>query len=152
MVPQGRGMPSELVILGFELAFEGSLVAVGVLLLAAFLAFARMNRDVRRARMFIMADRVKRFLGAFTLGFLAIAAESVFSIAGLSPPAAVAAIVIFVFLGSVVYGSLELFLIVHPLRSRWRSPRQAVSRPGESNSGGATSADDPQEVDTHAAR
>jgi len=142
----------DLVILGFEIAFEGSLVGVGVLLLATFLAFARMNKEVRRARMFIMADRVKRFLGAFTLGFLAIAADSIFSIAGFPAPPAVSVIVICVFLASIVFGSLELFLIVRPPRSRWPSLRKPASSPGGSRSRGAPVAEDPSEGETHASR
>ena len=142
----------DLVILGFEIAFEGSLVGVGVLLLATFLAFARMNKEVRRARMFIMADRVKRFLGAFTLGFLAIAADSIFSIAGFSAPPAVSVVVILVFLASIVFGSLELFLIVRPPRSRLRSLRPAISRQGGSRAREAASSEDPPEGETHAAR
>lgn len=128
------------------------MIAVPALLLFTFLAFARMNKDVRRARMFIMADRVNRFLGAFTLGFLGIAADSVFAVAGIAPPVAVSGVVIFLFLASIVYGSLELFLIVRPPRVHWAASRKPVARPGGSRPREAPSAEDPPEGDTHAAR
>lgn len=152
MSSRNEGIALDLVVLVFEIAFEGCLVAVSVLLLATFLAFARMNKDVRRARLFIMADRVKRFLGAFTLGFLAIAAESIFSVTGLTPPAAVSGIVILVFLASIVFGSLELFLIVRPRRSPLASSRKAVVPRGGPLPRGAASAEDPSEGESHAAR
>lgn len=128
------------------------MVAAALLLLATFLAFARMQKDVRRARMFIMADRVTRFLGAFTVGFLAIAVDSVFTLAGPSPPAAVSAIVIMLFLASIVYGSLELFLIVRPPRSRLSSPRKAVIRRTGLQPEEAPQTEDPAEGGTHVAR
>lgn len=115
-----------LLVLAFEIVFEGSLAAAGALLLLAYLAFARMNKDVRRARLFIMADRVKRFLGAFTLGFLLIAAASILTIAGLPEGAVIFPGVIVLFLAAIVYGSLELFLVIRPRRSRLRSPRTAT--------------------------
>ncbi|HYM41024.1 MAG TPA: hypothetical protein VEY12_12925, partial [Thermoplasmata archaeon] len=104
----------DLAALGFEIAVEGSLAVTGALLLLTYVAFTRMNRDVRRARLFIMADRVKRFLGAFTFGFLLIAIASIMTIGGLPTAATVFAVVIFLFLAAIVYGSLELFLIVRP--------------------------------------
>jgi len=140
-----------LAILGFEIAVEGSLIAVALLLLVTFLAFTRMNKDVRRARMFIMADRVKRFLGAFTLGFLAIAADSILSIAGVSVPA-VSGVVIFLFLASIVYGSLELFFIVRPPRSRLSLSRKAAAARSGLRPGEASAAEDPPEGESHAAR
>ncbi len=104
----------DLLAVAFEIVFEASLVVAGALLLLTYLAFSRMNRDVRRARLFIMADRVRRFLGAFTFGFLLIAAASIMTIAGLPTAALVFSVVIFLFLGAIVYGSMELFLIIRP--------------------------------------
>lgn len=142
----------DLFALAFEVAFEGSLVAAGGLLLLTYLAFTRMNQDVRRARMFLMADRVKRFLGAFTFGFLLIAAASIMTIAGLPTAALVFGIVIFLFLGAIVYGSLELFLIIRPRPSALLASRKAASRRVAPGTTKAVSADDPAEGDMHAAR
>ena len=142
----------DLLALAFGILFEGSLVVAGVLLLATYVAFARMNKDVRRARMFIMSDRVRRFLGAFTFGFLLIAAASVLTIAGLPGASAVFLVVIFLFLAAIIYGSLELYLIVRPPRSRLLRPRRsAATRPAA----GPISAAPPPEVEeggSHASR
>src|SRR3989442_1036341 len=56
------------VVVGF-LAFFGTITG---LLAMTFLAFTRMDKDVRRARMFIMEKRIQRFLGAFTFAFIAL--------------------------------------------------------------------------------
>ena len=142
----------DLFVLAFEIAFEGSLAAAGALLLLTYLAFARMNKDVRRARMFIMADRVRRFLGAFTFGFLLIAAASILTVAGLPSAALVFSVVIFLFLGAIVYGSLELFLIIRPRRSRIPSLRKAAARPAAGNAHAASPSEETAEGDPHAAR
>jgi hypothetical protein len=113
----------DFVAIAVEIGFIGALGIAGTLLLLTYLAFVRMNRDVRRARMFLMADRVRRFLGAFTLGFLLIAAAAVMTVADLPTATPIFSILIFVFLVAIVYGSLELFLIVRP-----RPMRLALSR------------------------
>src|SRR5712692_5411521 len=56
------------IVVGF-LAFFGTITG---LLTVTFLAFTRMDKDVRRARMFIMEKRIQRFLGAFTVAFIAL--------------------------------------------------------------------------------
>src|SRR5947209_20305391 len=56
------------VVVGF-LAFFGTITG---LLAMTFLAFTRMDKDVRRARMFIMEKRIKRVLGACTFSFMVI--------------------------------------------------------------------------------
>src|SRR5438132_14172727 len=56
------------IVVGF-LAFFGTITG---LLTVTFLAFTRMDPDVRRARMFIMEKRIQRFLGAFTVAFIAL--------------------------------------------------------------------------------
>lgn len=142
----------DLLTVAFEIVFEGSLVVAGGLLLVTYLAFARMNKDVRRARMFIMADRVKRFLGAFTFGFLLIAGASILTVAGLPDAALIFLVVIFLFLGAIVYGSLELFLIVRPRPSRLRPLRQRLPRRAASTTPGSPAADESAEGDVHAAR
>ncbi len=106
----------DILALTFEALFEGSLVVAASLLLLTYVAFVRMNKDVRRARMFLMADRIGRFLGAFTVGFLLIAAASVMAIAGLPDAALVFGAVVLLFCAAIVYGSVELFLIVRPRR------------------------------------
>lgn len=120
----------DILALTFEAAFAGSLVVSGALLLLTYLAFNRMQKDVRRARMFLMADRVRRFLGAFTFGFLLIAAASVLTLAGIPTAATIFLVVIFLFLGAIVYGSLELFLIIRPRPVRLRPSRNASTGRG----------------------
>lgn len=111
------GSGTDLVTLAFDAIFTGSLVAASTLLLLSYLGFVRMNKDVRRARLFLMADRVRRFLGAFTVGFLLIAAAAALTLTGLPSAGSVFVVVIILFLAAIVYGSLELFLIVRPRRS-----------------------------------
>lgn len=113
-----RGITIDLYLLLFEALFEGALVLAAALLVATYLALLKMHNDVRRARMFIMADRVKRFLGAFTFAFVVITLDVSTTVLGLRLPATVAVAVVFLFLGAIVYGSLELFLIVRPPHRR----------------------------------
>ena len=142
----------DLAVLALEIAFEGSLAAAGGLLLLTYLSFARMNRDVRRARLFIMANRVKRFLGAFTLGFLLIAAASILTIAGLPTAGTIFLVVIFLFLGAIVYGSLELFLIVRPRRAPLLSRGRGTLRQATAGDREAPQAEEPADGGLHAAR
>ena len=99
------------------IAFEGIIGGVAVLLTLTFVSFSRMEKNVRRARMFIMADRIQRFIGAFTLGFVVLAVTFAGSFVGLVLPAAVAAGAFFFFLGTIAYGIVELYFIVRPRRS-----------------------------------
>ncbi len=115
----------DLLALTFVVIIGGSLVFAGALLLLTYIAFVRMNRDVRRARMFLMADRVGRFLGAFTAGFLLVAVAALVTIVGFPAADLIFSGVIFLFLAAIVYGSLELFLIIRP---RPRRPT-SVTRP-----------------------
>ena len=114
----------------FLLAFEGIVAAVAVLLIITYISFQRMERNVRRARMFIMADRIQRFLGAFTLGFVVLAVTFASSFLGPILPAGVAVGAFFFFLATIAYGIVELFFIVRPRRtsgSRSFSRRSAIS-------------------------
>jgi hypothetical protein len=142
----------DLVALAFEIVFEGSLAVAGGLLLLTYLAFTRMNKDVRRARLFIMADRVRRFLGAFTVGFLLIAGASILTVAGLPTAAFIFLVVIFLFLGAIVYGSLELFLIVRPRPSPLRSLSKALPSRAAPTAPATPPAEESAEGDVHAAR
>src|SRR5438067_28066 len=99
------------------IAFEGIIGGVAVLLTLTFVSFSRMEKNVRRARMFIMADRIQRFIGAFTVGFVVLAVTFAGSFVGLVLPAAVAAGAFFFFLGTIAYGIVELYFIVRPRRS-----------------------------------
>jgi phosphotransferase system glucose/maltose/N-acetylglucosamine-specific IIC component len=102
------------VTVGF-LAFFGIITG---LLAVTFLAFTRMDKDVRRARMFIMEKRIQRFLGAFTAAFIAltilICLPFVTSALGGIVPSALSLGLIVLWLGGMGYGTYELFLIVRP--------------------------------------
>src|SRR5205823_11445146 len=87
--PSG-GQKMDLVQWAVLIAFEGIIGGTSVLLSLTYLSFARMEKDVRRARMFIMADRIKRFLGAFTAGFVVLAVTFSTAFLGITLPAAVA--------------------------------------------------------------
>ena len=142
----------DLLALAVEVAFLGALVIAGGLLLLTYVAFVRMNRDVRRARMFLMADRVRRFLGAFTVGFLLVAAAAALTVAGLPTAATIFSLVIFFFLAAIVYGSLELFLIVRPRRTRLAPSRKAAPSRASNPSAQAPLKDGAAGGDGHASR
>lgn len=123
----------------FLIAFEGIVGGVAVLLSLTFITFARMEKDIRRARMFIMADRIHRFLGAFTVGFIVLATTFAGAFLGIGIPAGVTVGAFFFFLAAIAYGVVELFFIVRPKRTagtrglRWgartgRKPARAESR------------------------
>jgi sterol desaturase/sphingolipid hydroxylase (fatty acid hydroxylase superfamily) len=101
----------------FLIAFEAIVGAPAVLLVLTYVSFRRMERNVRRARMFIMADRIQRFLGAFTLGFVVLAGVFVSSFLGNILPPAVFIGAFFFFLAMIAYGVVELFFIVRPKRT-----------------------------------
>src|SRR5438132_13468278 len=96
--------------------FEGIVGGVAVILSLTYVSFQRMERNVRRARMFIMADRIQRFLGAFTLGFIVLASTFAISFLGsMLPPGFTAiafTVAFFFFLATIAYGIVELFFIV----------------------------------------
>ena len=112
------------------IAFEALISLPAALLALTYLSFARMETNVRRARMFIMADRIKRFLGAFTIGFIVLAV----TFAGLMvwPTLQVAfAGAFFFFLATIAYGIVELYFIVRPRRkvdTSGKSPLRAPFR------------------------
>src|SRR2546430_11162103 len=96
------------VVVGF-LAFFGTITG---LLAMTFLAFTRMDKDVRRARMFIMEKRIQRFLGAFTFAFIALTVLICASTIAIGLPAAVGTGLLVVWLGGMGDGTYEIFLIV----------------------------------------
>jgi len=98
------------VVVGF-LAFFGTITG---LLTITFVAFTRMDKDVRRARMFIMEKRIQRFLGAFTFAFIALTVLICSSMIAVGLPAAIGTGLLVVWLGGMGYGTYELFLIVRP--------------------------------------
>jgi hypothetical protein len=122
-------LPGLLLVIGFE-----ALIALpAALLVITFVSFSRMEKDVRRARMFIMADRIKRFLGAFTVGFVVLAV-SVAALLAFPGFQTVFVGAFFFFLGTIAYGIVELFLIVRPRQSlhppngkSWPAPRARSS-------------------------
>ncbi len=98
--------------------FEGLLAAIAGLLLVTYILFLKMNDDVRRARLYIMADRIKRFLLAFFIGFFALMVVILVGFAGVSLPAWVSGPMIFAWMGFTVYGCLELLFIAAPIKLR----------------------------------
>ena len=114
------------------IAFEGIVGGVAVLLSLTYVSFTRMEKNIRRARMFIMADRIQRFLGAFTMGFVVLASTFAGSFLGITLPPGVALGAFFFFLATIAYGIVELFFIVRPKRtagiSRIKSLGRAVQR------------------------
>ncbi len=111
------------------LGFIAFFVALSGLLGLTFVAFTRMERDVRRARMFIMEKRIQRFLGAFTIGFIALTIAIILPSVGVTLPTAAASVVLVVWLGAMAYGTYELFVIVRPPRvTLFRIRRGSKSR------------------------
>ncbi len=96
------------------IAFEALLAGIAVVLLVSYLSFVRMNAEVRRARLFVMAARIQRFLLAFTLGFFSIVLTFFVAFAGITLPMGVTTGAVFFFLGAVLYGSVEILLIARP--------------------------------------
>src|SRR5437667_2906240 len=94
--------------------FLAFFVTITGLLAVTFLAFTRMDKDVRRARMFIMEKRIQRFLGAFTFAFIALTVLICASTIAFGLPAAIGTGLLVVWLGGMGYGTYELLLIVRP--------------------------------------
>jgi hypothetical protein len=133
-------------------AFEGIVGGVAVLLSLTYVSFVRMEKNVRRARMFIMADRIQRFLGAFTLGFVVLALTFALSTFGSILPSSVFAAAFFFFLATIAYGILELYFIVRP-RRKVHSPNGTSWRPSFGRKAAASRPDiGPEEDDPHASR
>ena len=132
--------------------FEGIVGGVAVILSLTYVSFVRMEKNVRRARMFIMADRIQRFLGAFTLGFVVLALTFALSTFGSILPSAVFALAFFFFLATIAYGILELYFIVRP-RRKVHSPDGTSWRPSFGSKAGASKPDvGSAEDDSHASR
>src|SRR5438046_10736786 len=106
-------------------AFEGIVGGVAVILSLTYVSFVRMEKNVGRARMFIMADRIQRFLGAFTIGLVVLALTFALSTFGSILPSAVFAAAVFFFLATIRYGLLALCFIV---RRRSQIPSQDGTR------------------------
>ena len=64
--------------------------------------------------MFIMEKRIQRFLGAFTVAFIALTVLISASMIAVGLPAAIGTGLLVVWLGGMGYGTYELFLIVRP--------------------------------------
>src|SRR5438445_13220440 len=88
--------------------FIGFFAALSGLLGLPFVAFTRMDRDVRSARMFIMEKRIQRFLGAFTIGFMALTVFIILPSAGVALPTVAASAGLVVGLGCRAYGAFGL--------------------------------------------
>src|SRR2546428_10720746 len=111
------------VVVGF-LAFFGTITG---LLTVTFVAFTRMDKDVRRARMFIMEKRIQRFLGSFTVAFIALTVLICASMIALGLPAAIGTGLLVLWLGGVGSGTDELFLVVRPPKGTLVRPIQKAT-------------------------
>ncbi len=112
----------------FGIAFLAFLFAITGLCGVTYYSFFKMNAQIRRARMFIMSDRIQRFLLAFLLAFLALLATYVPAFSGVSVPAVVGTVVVFFFLGALTYGILELYFVAVPTsRPRFQSRKRATT-------------------------
>src|SRR5206468_11686435 len=107
------------------LSFFGTITG---LLAVTFLAFTRMDKDVRRARMFIMEKRIQRFLGAFTFGFIALTVLICASTIAFGLPAAIGTGLLVVWLGGMGYGTYELLLRSEEHTSELQSRSDLVCR------------------------
>src|SRR5207245_7634464 len=92
------------------LGFIGFFAALSGLLGLTFVAFTRMDRDVRRARMFIMEKRIQRFLGAFTIGFIALTIAIILPSVGVTLPTVAGSVVRVLCLGASGYARYGLSL------------------------------------------
>jgi hypothetical protein len=112
-------MPTDLLGWLLVVAFEALIGLPAALLVLAYFSFVRMDTSVRRARMFIMADRIHRFLGALTLGFVVLAVTFAGVLVWPALQTAFAA-AFFFFLATIAYGILELYFIIRPRRKLTR--------------------------------
>ena len=102
------------------------------LLAITFLAFTRMDKDVRRARMFIMEKRIQRFLGAFTTAFIALTVLVCASVIAVGLPTAIGSGLLVLWMVGMAYGTYELFLIVRPPKGTWM---RLIRKRSKSNTG-----------------
>ncbi|TLZ70018.1 MAG: hypothetical protein E6K14_08715 [Methanobacteriota archaeon] len=100
---------ADLVAQAIAVTLQGVILATFLVVATTFVTFRRMNKDVRRARMFILAERLERFLAAFTVAFAS-------------------TIIVFVWLGGFLYGAIEIFFVVRPRpRGGYRLLKRAAS-------------------------
>jgi hypothetical protein len=125
MLPSGFKVPAGVKARGplpvatpLAIAFEALFVSITAMLLWAYVSFVRMNPEIRRARLFLMARRIHRFLLAFTIAFLAIVLSFLPGLFGVVVPAVASGLAVFVFMGGILYGALEIFFIVNPVSFR----------------------------------
>ena len=112
-----------------SVSFEILLTAIAGLLGISYYSFLRMKPDIRRARIFLMADRIQRFLLGFFVGFAALMVVILISFTGMTLPSVVGTAAVFLFIGSVAYGSLELLLIARPVG--WKKRRKGIASSAE---------------------
>src|SRR6266508_4577790 len=107
---------ADLVAQAIAVTLQGVILATFVVVATTFVTFRRMNKDVRRARMFILAERLERFLAAFTVAFLFLTAALIANATGHPLPAAASTVIVFVWLGGFLYGAIEIFSVVAVMR------------------------------------
>lgn len=110
-----------------SLAFEGIMVTITTLLILTYVIFLRMDAPMRRARMYIMSDKLQRILLAFMVAFLSLTVTFLGNFAGLGVPAIVSTFIVFLFFGLIGYAFLELFFVARPT-SRWNLKRKGRAR------------------------
>ena len=102
--------------------FEVILGGIAFVLLVSYISFVRMNAHLRRARLFVMAARINRFLLAFTLGFLSITIVILVAFTGVTLPTSVTGAAVFLWIGAILYGSLEILFVARPNLLHSRHP------------------------------
>jgi len=119
---------ADLVAQAIAVTLQGVILATFVVVATTFVTFRRMNKDVRRARMFILAERLERFLAAFTAAFLFLTAALISTALGHPLPSAASTVIVFVWLGGFLYGAIEIFFVVRPRpRGGYRLLKRAAS-------------------------
>src|SRR3989442_12777695 len=79
--------------------------------------------------MFIMEKRFERFLGPFSIGFIAVTVFIILPSVVVTLPTVAGSVVLVVWLGAMEFGTYELFLIVRPPRvTLFRIRRGSKSR------------------------
>lgn len=124
---------ADLFEVAYQIAYQGLIAATFAVVGFTYVTWRRMNKDVRRARMFILADRFDRFLLAFTLAFLVLTAVFLGLADVVVVPLVVSEFATIFFLVAIFYATLELFFVAHPRALKRLRSRRSTSSASEGN-------------------